>query len=110
MAAWSAAGCGPRTSRACRRCARPLASVRARTTPPFPPCAKRGEVAPSHGAGGVMGNNDAAAYDPSVADYRATSPCEWGGKVFVVLCVLLAGCIQSDPPYLPVTLQPPYST
>ena len=26
------------------------------------------------------------------------------------LCVLLAGCLQSDPAYLPVSLQPPYST
>ena len=57
-----------------------------------------------------MGNNDAAAYDPSVADYRATSPYEWGGKLLVTLCVLLAGCVQSDPAYLPVTIQPPYNT
>jgi hypothetical protein len=48
-------------------------------------------------------------HDPSVADYRATSPCEWGGKVVVALCVLLAGCVQSDPAYHPVSLQPPYS-
>jgi hypothetical protein len=27
-----------------------------------------------------------------------------------VLCLLLAGCVQSDPAYLPVTLQPPYSS
>ncbi|CAN5187118.1 hypothetical protein BH10PSE6_BH10PSE6_16170 [soil metagenome] len=26
-----------------------------------------------------MGRTDAVAYDPSVADYRATSPFEWGG-------------------------------
>ncbi len=44
-----------------------------------PPCAQRGEVAPSYGAGGVMGTN-LVAYDPSVADYRATSPrCAQGG-------------------------------
>jgi hypothetical protein len=29
--------------------------------------------------GGVMGPTDTAASDPSVADYRATSPYEWGG-------------------------------
>jgi hypothetical protein len=28
----------------------------------------------------------------------------------VALCVLLAGCIQGDPAYRPVSLQPPYST
>jgi hypothetical protein len=28
----------------------------------------------------------------------------------VALCVLLAGCIQDDPAYRPVSLQPPYST
>jgi hypothetical protein len=28
----------------------------------------------------------------------------------VAFCVLLTGCAQSDPAYLPVTLQPPYST
>ena len=33
-----------------------------------------GEVSPSYGDGGVMGCTDAAAHDPSVADYRATSP------------------------------------
>ena len=32
-----------------------------------PPCAKRGEVAPSYGDGGVMGRTDAVAHDPSVA-------------------------------------------
>ena len=31
----------------------------------FPPCAQRGEVAPSYGDGGVMGRTDALAYDPS---------------------------------------------
>jgi len=31
-----------------------------------PPCAQRGEVAPSYGDGGVMGSTDAVAHDPSV--------------------------------------------
>jgi hypothetical protein len=55
-------------------------------------------------------SNETGAHDPSAADYRATSPYEWGGKLFIALCALLAGCVQSDPAYLPVTLQPPYST
>ena len=55
-------------------------------------------------------SNETGAHDPSVADYRATSPYEWGGKLFIALCALLAGCVQSDPAYLPVSLQPPYST
>jgi hypothetical protein len=38
------------------------------------------------------------------------SPYEWGGKLLVALCVLLTGCVQSDPAYHPVSLQPPYST
>jgi hypothetical protein len=29
-----------------------------------------------------MGRSLAEAYDPSVADYRATSPSEWGGVAF----------------------------
>jgi len=45
-----------------------------------PPCAKRGEVAPSYGNGGVIGRTDAVAHDPSVADYRATSPASPGRK------------------------------
>jgi hypothetical protein len=56
-----------------------------------------------------MGCTSVMAHHPCVADYRAASPYEWGGKVLVVL-VLLTGCIQGDPAYLPVTLQPPYST
>jgi len=55
-------------------------------------------------------SNETGAHDPSVADYRATSPFEWGRKLLIALCVLLAGCVQSDPAYLPVSLQPPYST
>jgi hypothetical protein len=54
-------------------------------------------------------SNATGTHDPSVADYRATSPHEWGGKVLVVLCALLTGCIQDDPSHHPVTLQPPYS-
>ena len=46
----------------------------------FPPCAQRGEVAPSYGDGGVIGRADAVAHDPSVADYRATSPASPGRK------------------------------
>lgn len=38
-----------------------------------------GEVSASYADGGVMGVSYGAAFDPSVADYRATSPCEWGG-------------------------------
>src|SRR5690349_11228670 len=45
----------------------------------FPPHSY-GEVAPSYGVGGVMSGNGAAPHDPSVADYRATSPYEWGGR------------------------------
>ena len=46
----------------------------------FPPCAKRGEVSASYADGGVMGHSLGAAHDPSVADYRATSPrCAQGG-------------------------------
>jgi hypothetical protein len=37
-----------------------------------------GEV-PRRG-GGVMGHTDAVAYDPSVADYRATSPRQRAGR------------------------------
>src|SRR6185312_9664341 len=39
-----------------------------------------GEVAPSYGVGGVMSRGNVVLPDPSVADYRATSPYEWGGK------------------------------
>ena len=28
-----------------------------------------------------MSHNHAVTHDPSVADYRATSPSEWGGKL-----------------------------
>jgi hypothetical protein len=31
--------------------------------------------------GGVIGLTDAVALDPSVADDRAASPYEWGGKL-----------------------------
>jgi hypothetical protein len=33
-----------------------------------------GEVSASYADGGVMGDINTGAYDPSVADYRATSP------------------------------------
>ena len=36
-----------------------------------------GEVPPSYGGDGVIGHG--CASDPSVADYRDTSPSEWGG-------------------------------
>src|SRR5262249_5550855 len=50
-----------------------------------PPCAKRGEV-PRRG-GGVMGRSRVGASDPSVADYRATSPrYAQGGKLTVPPC------------------------
>ena len=38
-----------------------------------------GEVSASYADGGVI-SNGRVAYDPTVADYRATSPSEWGGK------------------------------
>ena len=38
-----------------------------------------GEVSPSHGDGGIVSLLRAAS-GPSVANYRATSPFEWGGK------------------------------
>jgi hypothetical protein len=40
-----------------------------------------GEVAASYADRGVMSPTTTAAPDPSVADYRATSPYEWGGLV-----------------------------
>jgi hypothetical protein len=40
-----------------------------------------GEVAASYAVGGVISLTDTAASDPSVADYRDTSPYEWGGKL-----------------------------
>ncbi len=39
-----------------------------------------GEVAASYADGGVMGSTDSVAHDPSVADYRATSPEDGGGE------------------------------
>ena len=39
------------------------------------------EVAASYADGGVTGLTEIAASDPSVADYRDTSPFEWGGLV-----------------------------
>jgi hypothetical protein len=44
----------------------------------FLPARQRGEVPPSYGGGGVMSLADAVAHDPSVADYRATSPASPG--------------------------------
>jgi hypothetical protein len=38
-----------------------------------------GEVSASYADGGDLGCAETAAHDPSVADYRATSPYEWGG-------------------------------
>ncbi len=38
-----------------------------------------GEVAATYADGGVMSLAEIAASDPSVADYRDTSPFEWGG-------------------------------
>ena len=38
-----------------------------------------GEVAASYAVGGVMGTSS-VAHDPSVADYRATSPEDGGGN------------------------------
>jgi hypothetical protein len=38
-----------------------------------------GEVSASYADGGVMGLLATEASDPSVADYRATFPFEWGG-------------------------------
>jgi hypothetical protein len=60
----------------------------ARTNPPH----SNGEVAPSYGDGGVMTPNTTAAHDPSVGDYAATSPSEWGGTV-TALCALPDGGI-----------------
>jgi hypothetical protein len=39
-----------------------------------------GEVAASYADGGVKSLTATVASDPSVADYRATSPFEWGGR------------------------------
>jgi len=44
----------------------------------LPPCAQRGEVAASYADGGVRGPTEIAAHDPSVADYRDTSPASPG--------------------------------
>src|SRR6185312_3151919 len=38
-----------------------------------------GEVPSSYEGGGVRSRSGVVASDPSVADYRATSPFEWGG-------------------------------
>jgi hypothetical protein len=46
----------------------------------FLPARKRGEVSASYADGRVMGRSIGAAYDPSGADYRATSPEDGGGK------------------------------
>jgi len=40
----------------------------------FLPARKRGEVAASYADGGVMSHAEPVASDPSVADYRDTSP------------------------------------
>jgi hypothetical protein len=46
----------------------------------IPPCAQRGEVAALYADGGVM-SAGIVAHDPSVADYRDTSPrCAQGGR------------------------------
>ena len=44
-----------------------------------PPYALRGEVAPSYGDGGVESPTEAP--DPSVSDYRDTSPAKLGRKM-----------------------------
>ena len=49
-----------------------------------------GEVPASYAGGGVISPTETAAPDPSVADYRATSPYEWGGTV-TALCALPDG-------------------
>ncbi len=46
----------------------------------LPPCAQRGEVAASYADGGVMGRSLEGIHDPSVADYRDTSPASPGRK------------------------------
>src|SRR5690242_216639 len=38
-----------------------------------------GRCPASYAGGGVIGPSTTAAHDPSVADYRDTSPYEWGG-------------------------------
>ena len=47
----------------------------------IPPCAQRGEVSASYADGGVKSASCCRPIDPSVADYRDTSPlCAQGGK------------------------------
>jgi para-nitrobenzyl esterase len=53
----------------------------------FPPHSN-GEVAASYADGGVRSTRR-VAHDPSVADYRATSPFEWRGKLLILLAFLL---------------------
>src|SRR5690242_7939318 len=85
-------GCGqPRpaasATNARRRCVRsgetrklvsPFSFARERTPPH-----SDGEVPASNAGGGVRGLTESVAPDPSVADYRATSPYEWGGLPIV---------------------------
>ena len=44
------------------------------------PARKRGEVAACYAVGRVMGHGIGVAHDPSVADYRATSPASPGRR------------------------------
>jgi hypothetical protein len=44
-----------------------------------------GEVSASYADGGVM-SSSRMAHDPSVADYRATSPEDWGGVPIRRVC------------------------
>ncbi len=60
-----------------------------------------------------MGHDTGVAHDPSVAARRRHLPALRAGRkspLLVTFCVLLAGCLQDDPAYRPVTLQPPFSS
>jgi hypothetical protein len=58
-----------------------------------------------------MGRTDVVAHDPSApAGHLPALRAGRNSRLLVAFCVLLTGCLQGDPAYHPVSLQPPYST
>jgi hypothetical protein len=57
-----------------------------------------------------MGRTDVVAHDPSApAGHLPALRAGRNSRLLVAFCVLLTGCIEGDPAYRPVSLQPPYS-